>query len=117
MEIVDSFDQEVMSYDRSSIDEVKIAKLRSLKNISSTGNEDDVVLEPCIPRECVCIVRPRGVKDEYFYFHVGVLEDFKIHLPFADFESRLLRTLNTALSQLRPNIWGLSRLSKWSVRP
>lgn len=66
MEIIKSFDQEVTSYDHSSIDKVKIDKLWSLKNISSTGNEDDVILEPCILGECVFIARPKGAKDEYF---------------------------------------------------
>lgn len=53
------------------------------------------------------IVRPRGVKDEYFHFYVEVLEDFNIHLPFTDFEFDLLKTINTAPSQLCPNSWGL----------
>lgn len=94
-----------MSYDHSSIDEVEITKHRSLKNVPSTGNEDGVILEPCIPEECVCISRPRGVKGEYFHFYSGVLEDFSIHLPFTDFESDLLKTLNASPSQLLPNSW------------
>ncbi|KAI5399032.1 hypothetical protein KIW84_064412 [Lathyrus oleraceus] len=98
MEIADSFYSKVMSYDHSFIEEVDISRLRSLKNISSTRNEDDVVLEPCIPRERVCIVHPKGVKDEYFHFYDGVLDNFKIHLPFTDFESDLLRTLNISPS-------------------
>lgn len=53
MEITESFVQEVMSYDHNSIDEVEITKLWSLKNVSSIGNEDDVILEPCILGECV----------------------------------------------------------------
>lgn len=92
-----------MSYDLSSIYEVKIAKLRSLKNVSSIGNEYNVILEFCIPGENVCIARPRGVKYEYFHFYVGVLEDFNIHLPFTDFESDLLKTLSIAPSQLHYN--------------
>lgn len=56
-----------MIYDHRSIDEVEITKLQSLMNISSTRHEDGFVLEPCIPRERVCIVLPRGVKEEYFY--------------------------------------------------
>lgn len=95
-----------MSYNHNCIYEVEIAKFRSLRNVSSTGNEDDVILEPCILRECVCIDLPRGVKDEYFYFYVGVLEDFNIHIPFTDFESDLLKTLKIVPSQLCPNSWG-----------
>lgn len=98
MEIADSFDQEVISYDHSSIDEVEIAKLRSLMNISSNGNEKDIVLESCIPGERVCVIHPRLVKEEYLHLYVGVLEDFKIHLPFTEFEFDLLKTLNTAHS-------------------
>lgn len=99
MEIMESFDQEVTIYDHNSIDDVGITKLQYLKNISSTGNEDDVILEPCIPEERVCIARPRIAKDEYFHFYVGVLGDSNIHLPFIDFESDLLKTLNVAPSQ------------------
>lgn len=106
MEIIESFDQEVTSYDHNSIDEVEIAKLRSLKNISSIGNEDYVILEPCILGECVCIVRPRGAKDEHFHFYARVLEDFNIHLPLTNFEFDLLKTLNVAPSQLCPNSLG-----------
>lgn len=112
MEIMEPFDQEVMSYDYNFIDEVEIDKLRSLRNVSSTGNEDDVILEPCILGERVCVALPREVKDEYFHFYVGVLEDFNIHLPFTDFEFDLLRTLNIAPSQLRPNIWGFIKAFK-----
>lgn len=104
--LMELFDQEVMSYDHNSIDEVEIVKLRSLKNVSSTGSKEDVILEPCIPGECVCITHPRGVKDEYFHFYVGVLEYFNIHIPIIDFESDLLRALNTAPSQLHHNSWG-----------
>lgn len=53
MEIVESFDQEVVSYDHSSIDEIEIVKLQCLKNVSSTRNEGDVILEPYTPGECV----------------------------------------------------------------
>lgn len=102
MEITDSFDEEVMSYDHSSNDNVEITKLPSLNNISSTGNEDDFILEPCLPIR-VCISHPKGVKDEFFHFYVGELEDFKIRLPFSDFEVVILKIINFPLSQFRPN--------------
>lgn len=81
MDIANSFDTEVVSYDHSFIDEVEIVKLRSLKNISSIENGDDVVLEPCIPMEGVCIAHPIEFKNEYFHFYASVLQEFKIHLP------------------------------------
>ena len=63
MDIANSFGTKLVSYDHSFIDEVEIVKLRSLKNISSTDNGDDFVLEPCIPMEGVCMVRPIGFKN------------------------------------------------------
>ena len=101
MEIMESFDQEVMSYDHNS--PMEIAKFRSLKNVFAIGNKDDVILEPCIIWEYVYIACPKGFKNEYLHFYVGVLEDFNIHLPFIDFEFDLLKTLNAAPSQLHPN--------------
>lgn len=53
--------------------------------------------------ERVCITRPRGVPEEYFYFYSEVIEDFKIHIPFTDFEYDLIKTLNIVLSQLHLN--------------
>lgn len=84
---------------------MEIDKLRSLRNVSSTRNKEDVVLEPCILGECVFIVHPRGVKDKYSHFYTRVLEDFNIHISFIDFESGLLKSLNNTPSQLRPNSW------------
>ncbi|KAI5401710.1 hypothetical protein KIW84_066252 [Lathyrus oleraceus] len=69
MGIMESFDQ-VVSYDHNSIYEMEIPELRPLKNVSSIGNENNVILEPCIQGECVCVARPKGVKDEYFHFYV-----------------------------------------------
>lgn len=40
------------------------------------------------------------------------MKDFNIHLPFTDFESDLLKTLNTAPYQLRPNSWGFIKAFK-----
>lgn len=50
--------------------------------------------------------RPRGVQDEFFHFYYGVIEDFKVQIPFINFAPYLLKTLNVAPSQLCPNSWG-----------
>lgn len=94
-------DKEVLSYNHIIIDESYILKLDSNTLVSSTENEEDVILEPCIDGESVCLTRPKGVFEEYFYFYSGVIEDFKIRTPFTDFEFVLLKTLNIAPSQLR----------------
>ena len=72
----------------------------------STGNEDDVVLEACIPGERVCMSQPKGEQDKWFYFYAKVLEDMFIRIPFTDFKVDVLKMVNVASSQLRPNSWG-----------
>lgn len=47
-----------------------------------------------------------------FLFYLGVIGDFKICIPFSDFESGLLKTLNVAPSQLRLNGWGFIKAFK-----
>lgn len=71
-------DKEVLIYNHNVIDDNDISKLYSNKQISSTKNEKDVMLESCVVGERVCITRSNGVSDEYFYFYSGVIEDFKI---------------------------------------
>lgn len=110
-------EKEVLSYGHIVIGDNDISKLHSNKQISSTRNEEDVVLEPCVVGERVCITRQKGVSDEYFYFYSVVIENFKICIPFVDFESDLPKTLNIAPSQLRPDDWGFIKdfglVCKW----
>lgn len=99
-------DKEVLRYNHNIIDDSYILRLRSDIPVSSTGNKEDIVLEPYLVGERVYITRPKGVFDEYFYFYSEVIEDFKVCIPFTDFESDLLKTLNITPSQLRSNGWG-----------
>lgn len=102
--------KEVLSYDHNVIDESYISKLHSNNHIFSTGNEEDAVLEPYVVGERVCITRPKGVSDGYFYFYSGKIEDFKICIPFIAFEYDLIQTQNIDPSQLRQNGWVLLKL-------
>lgn len=94
--------KEVLSYNHITIDESYISKHRSNILVSLNGNED-VILTHCVDGESVFITWPKRVSDEYFYFYSGVIEDFKIRIPFTDFVSSLLKTLNIAPFKLRPN--------------
>ena len=109
METAAPFDLEVMNHKNSVADDLDIARLRSLRTISSTGSEDDVILESCGPKERVCILRPKSVSEEFFYFYPSILEDFNIRIPFTDFEVDVLRTINIAPSQLHPNSWAFMK--------
>lgn len=99
-------DKEVLGYNHNIINKCYISKLCSNTPFSSSVNEEDVILAPCVNGESVCLTRTNGVSDEHFYFYSGVIDDFKIRVPFIDFESDLLKTLSIAPSQLCPNGWG-----------
>lgn len=96
-------DKEFLSYNHSIIEESYISNLHSTTSASSTRNEEDVILKPCVTGERMCTIRPKEVSDEYFYFYSGVIEDFKVLFPFTDFDSDLLKTRNIAPSKLHPN--------------
>lgn len=70
------------------------------------------MLEPYVAGERVCITRSYEVPDEYFYFYSWIIEDFMICIPFTYFKSDLLKTLNVAPSQLRPNNWDFIKAFK-----
>lgn len=61
-------DKEVIGYSHSIIDESYISKLCSNTLVSSTGNEEDVILTPYIDGESVYLTRPRRMSDELFLF-------------------------------------------------
>jgi len=64
-----------------------------------------MVVMPCGPGKKVCIQRPKGVKDEMYHMYVAVLEEFGANIPFISFEMDVLKFLNVAPSQIRPNSW------------
>ena len=105
--------KEVLIYDHNIIDDNYISNLCSNNQVSSIGNEDDVVLEPCAVGERVCITQPKGVPDEYFYFYSGVIEEF------TDFESDLLKTQNVPLVSYTQMVEALSKLlnsfARWCI--
>ncbi len=60
----------------------------------------------CFPGEIVCVLRPKGVM-EIFHLYGAVLEEFGVKIPFTLFEMDVLRLLNVAPTQIRPNSWAL----------
>lgn len=86
-----------------------IAKFCAGKKLSSTGKEEDLITECCKLGEPVCMMCPRGVKDESTYMYVCLFEDLKIQMSFTSFESQVLIALNVTPTQLHPNSWGFIR--------
>lgn len=77
--------------------------------MSKTGDEPDIILEPCVSDEKVCMRHSPRVSDEFFYFYSSFIEYFGVAIPFIMFQYELLRTLNVASSQFNPDSWAFSR--------
>lgn len=101
-----SISVEVLRYKKSPVTPNDIEKLQGKRWISFTESEEDVILEVYEEGETICSFHPQGDEDEFFYFYIGPLYDFKIQFPFCDLIADLLTTLNIALTQLNPNGWG-----------
>lgn len=83
---------------------------RSKFNISSTGHEEDVVvLLSCDEDERVCDQETSGEQDESYLMYMAVLEEFGVKIPFTSLEMDVLKFLNVAPSQIRPNSWAFIR--------
>lgn len=72
-------------------------------DISSSENEEDVVVLPCHVGERVCDQRLANTVDESFLMYMAVLEEFGVTTTFMAFEMDVLKLLNVATSQIRPN--------------
>jgi len=81
----------------------------SKHNISSTGNEEDVVVLSCDVDERVCDQDMAGALDQSFLMYKAVLDDFGVKIPFTAFEMDVLKFLNVAPSQICPNSWAFIR--------
>lgn len=73
--------------------------------ISATVNDEDVVVLPCDVSERVCDQILAGAMEESFLMYMVVLEELGVTIPFTAFEMDVLKFLNVAPSQIRPNSW------------
>ena len=105
---VDSFGDDVQSYTSIYSDQAKVNLFKSKNVVSATGREEDIELRPCPPGEIVCVLRPKGVR-EIFHMYGAVLEEFGVRIPFTLFQMDVLRFLNVAPTQIRPNSWAFIR--------
>jgi len=108
---MESFGDDVQSYSSMYCDQERMNFFRSKNAASSTGRQEDIDLMPCPPGEIVCVLRPKGVK-EIFHMYDAVLEEFGVKIPFTLFQMDVLRLLNVAPTQIRPNSWAFIRAFK-----
>jgi hypothetical protein len=102
---ISHFAKEVLREESLYLDVADVNFFWSKLDISATENEEDVVVTPCDVRESVCDQRMVGVMDEYFLMYMVVLDEFGVTIPFMAFEMDMLKLLNVAPLQIRPNSW------------
>lgn len=65
---------------------------------SNTWHEEDVILEPCSEMK-IANMATRGTSSApYFYFHLHVIHELGVLIPFTPFETYLLTITNVAPS-------------------
>lgn len=72
-------------------------------NISSSKNEDDVLLETCMKGKKICTRRPQEVEEEYFSMYTCFLSDIGMDIPLISFEDGIVRSISIAPLQLHPS--------------
>lgn len=99
-----SFSDEILSYELVCLNEPYVNNFQDQCELSNISDYCNIILEPCIPCEKVCMRRPPRVHDEDFYFYSGVIEDFGMGIPFTIFQTEILRPLNVSHFQLYPKV-------------
>jgi hypothetical protein len=103
------FAEEVRMEESLYVDVSALDLFRSKFDISATESEEDVVLLSCDPDERVCDQEMAGEGDESYFVYTTVLEEFGVKIPFTPFEMDVLKFLNVAPTQIRPNSWAFIR--------
>jgi len=104
---METFSDEVLNATSLYTEVGSINFFRSERDVSFTGHEEDVELLPCGEDENVYTQHPEG--GEVYYMYAAVLEEFGVQIPLNDFEMDVIKALNVAPSQIRPNIWAFIR--------
>jgi hypothetical protein len=63
------------------------------------------MLLSCDLDERACDQEMAGEGDESYFVYTTVLEEFGVKTPFTPFEMDVLKILNVAPTQIRPNSW------------
>lgn len=77
--------------------------------VSSSGDEDWVILEACSPSERVTTLVSSDHPSSHFFFYLYFIKDMKVLFPISHFSMEVLRVFNIVSSQLFSNNWGYIR--------
>lgn len=98
-------DKHISVHDFASLyfDNERVAAFWKQIRLYITRHKEDVILEPCSKKE-----RANGVVVDdlilpYFYFHLPVIYDLEVLIPFTLFMVEFLVTANVALYEITPN--------------
>jgi len=103
------FADEVLREYSLYVDVSDVNFFHSKLDISATGNEQDLVVLPCHLGERVCDQCSVDALDESFLIYMVIMEEFGVRIPFTAFGMDVLKFLNVASSQIRPNRWAFIR--------
>lgn len=81
----DPFKSVVLKIDLTCSSDFYIEVFRKYRCISNTDNEKEVILDLCVPREKVCLFRPSGSPNEFFYFYDDIMGVLRVRVPFTIF--------------------------------
>ncbi|KAI5387988.1 hypothetical protein KIW84_073904 [Lathyrus oleraceus] len=73
---------------------------------SSTGRERDVTMETRLKDERENMNTSGEPHAPFFYFHLSIIYELEVLIPFTYFKTKFLTTVNIYPSQVTPNIWG-----------
>lgn len=80
-----------------------IKAFRDDLNISSSKNEDDVLLETCMKGNKIYIRQTQEVEETYFSMYTCVLSDLGMDIPLISVEDGILISISIAPLQLHPS--------------
>ncbi|MCH83583.1 hypothetical protein A2U01_0004409 [Trifolium medium] len=80
-----------------------VACFRGAIKLSGSNDESGIITDPVNEGKFVTTVNT--TEPHYFYMYTNLVQVLNLWLPFTDFESLMLKTLNVAPSQLHPNGW------------
>lgn len=75
-----------------------IVRFRQDIGFSNTGHEEYVILEACSETERANMAIRGGLSTPWFYFHLPIIHELEVFIPFTPFEENFMVTANVTPS-------------------